>query len=117
MSGSVQCVVKKDPTYCHYYELRYSVITATDNDALNETNEKHEVAIASADSLSRDIAVGFLGTILGDIEVNNSTASDESNSEESNKSPLIYQIALISHLYHTKYFIILNINTDSMDPL
>jgi len=71
-------------TYCNDYDLRYSVMTGTDDDALNKTNEEHEAAIASAEALSRDIAVGALGAILADVEVESSTESDESNSTESN---------------------------------
>jgi len=72
-------------TYCNDYDLRYSVMTRTDDDALNETDEEHEAAIASVEAFLRDIAVGAHYAILADIEVKSSTESDESNSEESNK--------------------------------
>jgi len=70
-------------TYCNHYELRYSVMTGTDDDALNETDEENEAAIASAQAFSRDIAVGAHYAILADVEVESSTESDESNTTES----------------------------------
>jgi len=72
-------------TYCEHPKLRYLILVATDDYGLNETDEEHEAAIASAEAYSRNIAAGAQGVILSRVEVKSSTNSDEIDSDETNQ--------------------------------
>jgi len=71
---------------CNDPELQYLVAVGADDYGMNESDEEHEAEIASAEAFSWDVAEGATGVILANVEVEDSTESNEAHSKESNQS-------------------------------
>ncbi len=76
----------KHCAYCEHPELWYSILVGTDEYGMNETDKEQEMAIASAEAYSRNIAEGATGVILAGVEVEDSMESEEVDSDETNQS-------------------------------